>query len=88
MIIFQNRTTAIDTTPVTATEDTTYQIIVSGEPDGADIDVMVSTDGLRALPVKKIDGTGQITLTVKNGTSWYLSVTDVGPDTDLDASYL
>jgi len=88
MIIFENRTTAIDTTPVEVIDDTTYQITVTGEFDGANVDVMVSIESLRPLSVKTLHEPGEVVLNVKAGTSWYLSVTDVGPDTDIDAGYL
>lgn len=87
-IIFQNQTANVETTPVVAVEESVYQIIVSGVTDGADVSVMVSSDGLRPLVAKTLTEPGQVKLSCKAGTSWYLSVTDAGPDTDLDASYL
>lgn len=88
MIVFQNRTTAGNSSVVTATEDTVYQITVSGDFDGADVRIMLSSDSLRPAPLINFVEPGGLGLSLKAGSSWYVAISDVGPDTDIDVTYL
>ena len=88
-VIFQNRTTdTAGTTPVVASADTTYQILVSGVFDGADVFVLVVQDALRPAPIHRFSGDGVAILDLKSGSSWYLVVVQAGASTNIDASYL
>lgn len=88
-VIFQNRTTnSSGTTPVVASTDTTYQILVSGVFGGADVYLMVVQDALRPAPMYRFSGEGMAVLDLKAGSSWYLVVVQASLATNIDASYL
>ena len=88
-VIFQNRTTDnAGTTPVSVTEDTDYQITVSGAFGGASLYVFVAQDSLRSVPVAAFRGPGLGVLTLKAGCSWYVVLEGASAETDIDASYV
>lgn len=86
-VLFQNQTANIETTPVVEASDVERQIIVSGTPGVATIDLYILADSLRPVAVKRFI-TGQVWARFKAGTSWYLEVSNVSDNTDLDCSYL